>query len=284
MSWIGGIRALGTEGEPMKTAITVSVENAFPQAMVVFRGLESSLPVISELGYDGVELALWRKDNIDVSSVKALLKQHGLQLPVISTGQVFTVEEAWFTHPDGQIRKRAVDIIRGIVEVAAEFGADVNISRVRGYVHEEDTREQALQRLGDCLLEVSRFAEPLGPKLLLEQMNMYETNYLHSVEEVGEYIREVGIPNLRIHADTFHMNIHDVDMCGVLEKYSDLLGYIHFSDSNRLSPGSGHIDFPAIVGTLKRVGYTGWAGIEVLTQPSNVEAARRSIDYLKRIY
>ena len=268
----------------MKTAVTVSVKNAFPKAMVVFRGLEESFPVISELGYDGVELALWRKDNIDVSLVKALLKRHGLQLPVISTGQVFTMEEVWFTHPDEQIRKRAVDIVKGIVEIAAEFGADVNISRVRGYIHEEDTREQALQRLSECLFDVCRFAEPLGPKLLLEQMNMYETNLLYSVEEVGSYIQAVNIPNLRIHADTFHMNIHDVDMCAVLEKYGDLLGYIHFSDSNRLSPGSGHIDFPGIVGTLKKVGYNGWVGIEVFTKPDHIEAARRSIDYLKSIY
>ncbi len=268
----------------MKTAVTISLKDAFPQAMVVFRGLEESLPVISELGYDGVELALWRKDNIDVSSLKALLKQHGLQLPVISTGQVFTMEQAWFTHPNGEIRKRAVDIVKGIVEIAAEFGADVNISRVRGYVHEGDTKEQALQRLTECLQSVGRLAESLGSKLLLEQMNMYETNLLHSVEDVGRYIRQAKIPELRIHADTFHMNIHDVDMCAVLEKYSDLLGYIHFSDSNRLSPGSGHIDFPAIVGTLNKVGYKGWVGIEVLTQPDNVEAARRSINYLKKLY
>jgi sugar phosphate isomerase/epimerase len=245
----------------VKTAITVSLKNAFPQAMVVFRGLEESLPVISKLGYDGVELALWRKDNIDVSSVKTLLKQHTLQLPVISTGQVFTMEKAWFTHPDGETRKRAVDIVKGIIELAAEFGADVNISRVRGYIHEEDTREQAIQRLSDCLEEVCGFAEP-----------------------VGKYIRELKFPNLRIHADTFHMNIHDVDMCAELEEYSDLLGYIHFSDSNRLSPGSGHIDFPAIVRTLEKVGYGRWAGIEVLTRPDSVEAARRSIEYLKKIY
>jgi sugar phosphate isomerase/epimerase len=177
-----------------------------------------------------------------------------------------------------------VDIVKGIIELAAEFGADVNISRVRGYIHEEDTREQAIQRLSDCLEEVCGFAEPLGPRLLLEQMNMYETNLLHSVEEVGKYIRELKFPNLRIHADTFHMNIHDVDMCAVLEEYSDLLGYIHFSDSNRLSPGSGHIDFPAIVRTLEKVGYGRWAGIEVLTRPDSVEAARRSIEYLKKIY
>ena len=268
----------------MKTAITVSLKDAFPKALVVFRGLEDNIPTIAELGYDGIELALWRKDNIDVPSVRALLKGHGLELPVISTGQVFTMEKAWFTHPDAEVRERAVKILKGIIEVAAEFGADVNISRVRGYIHDDDTVGQAMRRLSDCLSSLSRFAEPLGPQLLLEQMNMYETNFLHSVEDVGEYILRLDIPNLKIHADTFHMNIHDVDMVAVLEKYRDLLGYIHFSDSNRLAPGSGHIDFPAIIESLKKIGYGGWVGIEVFTRPDGAEAARRSIEYLRRIY
>ena len=72
----------------MKTAITISTENAFPQAMVVFRGLEESIPMIADLGYDGIELALWGKDNIDPKSVAKLLERHHLSLPVISPPQV----------------------------------------------------------------------------------------------------------------------------------------------------------------------------------------------------
>ncbi len=43
--------------------------------------------------------------------------------------------------------------------------------------------------------------------ILLEQMNRYETNYMNSAAEVGEYIRTVNLSNLKIHADLFHMNI-----------------------------------------------------------------------------
>jgi sugar phosphate isomerase/epimerase len=268
----------------MKTAVSVSVKDAFPKALVLFRGLEESIPVVAELGYDGIELAIWRKDNVDASSLKILLATHGMELPVISTGQVFTMEQAWFTHPEPEVREKALDIMKGIIDVAAEFGADVNISRVKGYIHEQDTREKAFERLSESLFQLGKYAEPFGLNLLLEQMNMYETNLLHSVEEVGQYLRKLNIPNLKIHADTFHMNIHDVDMCGVLEKYHDLLGYIHFADSNRLAPGSGHIDFPAIMATLKKTGYSGWAGVEVLEEPNSLKAARRSIDYLRSIY
>ena len=102
-----------------------------------------------------------------------------------------------------------------------------------------------------------------------------------SVAEVGEYINNVGIPNLKIHADTFHMNIEDVNLPKTLIKYGKLLGYIHFADSNRLAPGQGNIDFPAIINALKEIPYPGWIGIEVLTKPSPHEAAKQAIEYIK---
>jgi sugar phosphate isomerase/epimerase len=77
------------------------------------------------------------------------------------------------------------------------------------------------------------------------------------------------------------MNIEDVNLSQTLTKYENLLGYIHFSDSNRLAPGHGNIDFAAIVKTLKEINYSGWIGIEVLTKPSPYEAARQSIEYLR---
>lgn len=266
----------------MKVAITISTKDAFSKALVVFRGIEEHIQQIAELGYNGLELAVYKKENIDVPTLKTLLQKYHLEVPVISTGQMFTMLNVWFTHPDSQIRRKAVEVFKGIIELAAEFGADINVSRVRGYIHEEDTYEEGLQRLTECLEELCQYAARFGLNLVLEQMNRFETNYLCSVAEVGDYINDIGIPNLKIHADTFHMNIEDVNLPKTLIKYGNLLGYIHFADSNRLAPGQGNIDFPTIINTLQEIHYPGWIGIEVLTKPSSYEAAKQSIEYVKR--
>jgi sugar phosphate isomerase/epimerase len=266
-----------------RTCLPVTLNNAYPKAMVIFRGLEEGLKKTAELGYDGVELALWRKDLVDTSSLRELLTHYNLAVPVISAGQIYTLENAWFTHRDKAVRDHALQLMKGLVDLASELGSDINISRVRGARGDDDTEQEAYNRLNECLYELARYAEPLGTKLLLEQMNLFETNMLHSVEEVGDYIRKQKIPNLLIHADTFHMNIHDIDMCGVLEKYKDLLGYIHLSDSNRRYPGAGHIDFNAIIAKLNEIGYTGWTGVEMLLYPDAVTAARRAIEYLRAL-
>ncbi|MCP4753598.1 MAG: sugar phosphate isomerase/epimerase, partial [Proteobacteria bacterium] len=106
-----------------KLCITCSIENCYPKALVVFRGIEDSLRQAAELGYSGVELALYRKDNIDVGEVKKLLTRYGMEIPVVSTGQMFTMLEVWFTHPEAAVRRKAVEEFKGIIDVASEFGA-----------------------------------------------------------------------------------------------------------------------------------------------------------------
>ncbi|MCP4750481.1 MAG: sugar phosphate isomerase/epimerase [Proteobacteria bacterium] len=202
---------------------------------------------------------------------------------MVSTGQMFTMLEVWFTHPEAAVRRKAVEEFKGIIDVASEFGADINVSRVRGHIHEDDAYADGIRKLTDCLEPICKHAAGYGLDILLEQMNRYETNYMHSVSQVGDYIESSGISNLKIHADLFHMNIEDACMEESLEKYKDLLGYIHFADSNRLAPGQGHLDFPDVLKTLDAIGYSGWIGIEVLTEPDAYTAAKQSIDYLKDI-
>lgn len=267
--------------EKRKICIAATISESFPKALVVFRGLEESLKAASEIGYDGVELALYHRDNVEVRALKVLLGRYGLSVPVVSTGQMYTMRNVSFVHRDDEVRGRAVREFEGLVEVAAELGADINVSRVRGSLDECDSYETGLGRLTSCLERVCRKAEGYGVSVLLEQMNRYETNYLHSCADVGDYIRSTGIPNLLIHADLFHMNIEDVNIPKTLKDYADLLGFIHFADSNRLAPGEGNIDFSSVLAVLREIGYARWIGIEILTKPDPYTAAKRSLDFLR---
>ena len=266
-----------------RLCITSTIVESHPKALVVFRGLEESLKAASEIGYDGIELALYHKDNVDAKALRGLADRYNMAIPVISTGQMYTMGKVSSTHPDRGVRERAVEDFEGIIEIAAELGADVNVSRVRGSLDPDDSYEEGLEKLTQCLDRVCAKARAYGLAILLEQMNRYETNYLFSCAEVGDYIRKLGIPNLKIHADLFHMNIEDVDLPKTLKEYADVLGYIHFADSNRLAPGKGNIDFVSILQSLDSIKYPGWIGVEILPKPNPHSAARESLEYLRAL-
>lgn len=254
-----------------------------PKALVVFRGLEESLRSASEIGYDGIELGLYHASNVNVETLKKLVSVYGVGIPVISTGQMFTMGKYSLADPDRTARERALAAFEGIIDIASEFGADVNLSRVRGSIAEGSTLEEGFARFSDCLVRLCARAKTCGVNILLEQMNRYETNYLLSCAQVGEYISKLGLGNLKIHADLFHMNIEDVDIPGTLKKYAGLLGFIHFADSNRLAPGKGNLDFASIMESLDSSGYRGWIGVEILCGDDPARSARDSLEFIRAL-
>ena len=266
----------------MKIAVAISDKEALPTAFVVFRGIEESIRKAAEMGYDGIELALMDKDQVNPEQVERLIRQYGLEIPVVSTGQVFAGHGLWFTDPDVARRRRAVEILKGLVDVAAMFKAMVNLGRVRGFIAEGETAEIAEGRFAEAVREIAAYARPKGVDLILEPVNRYEINFINSVDEGAALMERLAIPGLKLMPDVFHMNIEDVSIEGSLKKHIAHIAYIHFADSNRLAPGWGHLDFASIVGALNEAGYTGWTSVEILPKPDPDSAARQAIQYLRR--
>jgi sugar phosphate isomerase/epimerase len=267
----------------MKIAVAIATEEALPSAFVVFRGLEQGLRKAADLGYDGVELALMHKEQVDKRLMKRLLSEYGMEIPAVSTGQVFAGLNLWFTHPDPEIRRKAVDVFRGLVDLASELGAMVNIGRLRGPIPEGEKREVAEDRFLEVVSGLAEYSEGRGVKLLLEPVNRYEINFINSVDEGAALLRRLGRKNVFLMPDVFHMNIEDDSIPASFARNIVDTGYVHFADSNRLAPGRGHLNFPEIVGTLKGLGYDGWISVEILPKPNPDSAAAQAIRYLRTL-
>ena len=270
----------------MKISLAISPPDAQPSAFVVFRDrLDVSVRKARLLGYDGVELALASESDVDVRSTGRLFGDEGMRLAAVSTGRVFAERHVWLTHPDETIRRRALELLKGLIDIAAELGASrVNIGRVRGMVHDGETLETAEARFFEGIELCAGYAAPRGVDIMLEPVNRYEINYVNSVLPDGiDVVRRLGRPNIRLMPDVFHMNIEDASVAASLIAAGPLVGYVHLADSNRWAPGRGHTDFPAIVGALATIGYDDDVAVEILPVPSPDEAATQAIRYLRTL-
>jgi sugar phosphate isomerase/epimerase len=156
----------------------------------------------------------------------------------------------------------------------------VNVGRARGLIEEGESREATEARFVEVAGELAAYAEPRGVTLVLEPVNRYEINFVNSVPEGAALVRKVGAANLALMPDLFHMNIEDTDVAGELERHAEHVHYVHLADSNRLAPGRGHTDFRAVFDALKRIGFDGWASVEILAKPDPDTAARQAIEFL----
>lgn len=264
----------------MKLSVAIAGKEAMPDAFVVYRGLEKSIKKASELGYDGVELALKRPDEITRNELKNLLKINNMEVSAISSGQVWAARKLCFTEENKEKRLELKKTFRDFIDLASDFGQLVNIGRTRGSIEHKDPK-LAEELFLDAAGELSDYAEKRGVNLILEPVNRYEIDFLNNLDQSVEIIKKVNKPNFKMMPDLFHMNIEDVNIKESLIKHSKYIEYIHFADSNRHAPGDGHIDYYEVFEALDTIGYNGWTTVEILPYPTPDLGAIRAISYLK---
>jgi len=90
-------------------------------------------------------------------------------------------------------------------------------------------------------------------------------------------IKDVGSKGLKLHLDTFHMNIEEKDQGTALRKAGKVLGHFHACGSDRGTPGNDHIDWKSIARALKNIRYQGDVVIESFTTDVKVIARAAAI-------
>jgi sugar phosphate isomerase/epimerase len=111
------------------------------------------------------------------------------------------------------------------------------------------------QVLVDAFGALAVHAAEAGVKIALEPLNRYEDHMVNTLQRASEIVRLVGMDSFGLAADTYHMNIEEVDSPASLIAASGHLLHVQLSDSNRLEPGAGHIDWSAILATLDAIGF-----------------------------
>jgi sugar phosphate isomerase/epimerase len=121
--------------------------------------------------------------------------------------------------------------------------------------------------------------------LAIEPLNRYESDIINTAEEGLALIEQVGSRSIGIVLDTFHMNIEEPTFAGSIERVAAAgrLFHVHIGDSNRLPPGQGHIDFSEIAEALRSSSYNGYLSAELLSVPDGDQAAKRTIEYMRKI-
>jgi D-psicose/D-tagatose/L-ribulose 3-epimerase len=127
------------------------------------------------------------------------------------------------------------------------------------------------------LKTLARYAQKRGRQVCLEPLNRFETDFINTCDQGLKMIKAVGNPALRLHLDTFHMNIEEKNQAAAILKAGKYLGHFHACGSDRGTPGNDHIDWKPIARALKSIGYKGDVVIESFTTDVKVIARAAAI-------
>ena len=72
-----------------------------------------------------------------------------------------------------------------------------------------------------------------------------------------QFIEEVGMPNVKVHLDTFHMIREEDNVVEAMRTTGQHLGYFHACENRRGIPGTGLVPWKDVFRTFKEIGYDG---------------------------
>lgn len=216
-----------------------------------------------ELGFEYVDFAVAHPETFPTDKVIAELKKTGI-IPVIT----HTLEKATnLVSPDAAVRKKGVETLKLLVDISYTIGSKILggvIYAGWGCLSGKPPTAEEYKWSTDAMREVAEYAKAKGDlTIAVEAVNRFETHILNTAEQAVAYCKQVGLPNVKVHLDCFHMNIEEtnlaeaVALCG-----KQYLGYVHVNESNRGIPGTGLVRWEEFFKALDKVGYYGPLVIE----------------------
>lgn len=254
---------------------------AFP---IVDPDIYASIDWLYDHDFDSIEVHIPSPDLVDSVRLKEYIQRKGMCASSIGTGLAVAYERLIMTSKDQEIRDRAIKRLMGQCDLGAQLGCPVVIGSMRGNIEADDTYEEVHKRMIEATKRVMDYADPLGVDVVVEAIDRSETNYIKTAEEVLELIDQVGSDHLKVHLDTFHMNIEELDWEKPVLACGDKLGHVHIADNTRLYPGSGMIDFMPFLKALKEIGYDRSLVMEIYPGKDGYQSCIQGRDHLLKCF
>jgi 5-keto-L-gluconate epimerase len=265
----------------MRLAIAVSTHAAQFEALAFKGELASKLGEITDIGFDGVELAIRDPRLVEAEELAALAANHRLSVAAISTGQAYTEEGLSLVSSNPEARELAVQRLMSHLPVAARLNALIIVGLLGTATLDGQSVDEATTRLTESLSVFATAAAKEGVRIALEPINRYESAFIRTVDEALHLLEQVDAKNVGLLLDTFHMNIEEVSLEHSIRQCGDRIFHVHLADSNRWHPGGGHLDFRPVLAGLEEAGYAGYLSGEFLPVPDGRTAAERFVAYMR---
>lgn len=230
----------------------------------------------ADLGFDFVELLVPEpEDDLSIADVKKAADDAG----------IFTVlaarvnQQRSVASDDAANRQGGMDYLKLCIDVAAELGGGVVGGPLYGepmvfagrppVPRSDDEIAARAERTISAFQTIAPQAEAAGVTFAVEALNRFETDILSTTRQACEVVDAVDNPAFKLMLDTFHMNMEERSIPDAIRMAGDRIVHFQANENHRGHPGTGHIDWTAVMRALAQVNYAG---------PISLEPFRRADD------
>jgi sugar phosphate isomerase/epimerase len=247
---------------------------------------------IAGLGYDGLELLAdvphaWPAGLLGVQKLGILQAMQSSQL-AFSNINAFMMnaindrrQPYWhpsFIEPEPNYRQVRIDHTKRALDLCAELGAPHITTEPGGPIAPGQTRQEAIDLFVEVLKPLAHHAHERGVLLLIEPE---PDLLLETTDQYLEVAERVNAPSIGLNFDVGHAFCVREDLPRAIAKLAPHIRHYHLEDiaatrvHHHLVPGTGVIDFSAVVSAIRATGYDGWLTVELYPFLDDPDAAAR---------
>lgn len=217
-------------------------------------GLEHALRKSAEHGYRTIEFAYLRPEKFDLDRLAKLAQALDVEIAV-TMGLPLAKD---VSSEDPAAVAAGVAMLADAVRAVRDIGGN-KLGGILYSAHTKYNRQPTRKGWDNSVAAIAKtadLAQDCGVDLVLEVVNRFETNLLNTTAQGLKFIEETGSSHVRLHLDTFHMNIEEANPAAAIRLAGDRIGYFHIGESNRGYLGDGVINFDLIFDALFDINYS----------------------------
>jgi fructoselysine 3-epimerase len=231
--------------------------------------LDVFLDSMVRLGIENIELwaaspHLYMEDvtYAEVGRIRKEIDRRQLKLICVTPEQCIYPVNIAAKEPD--VRERSVKYFLKSLEVTAELGANM-LQIVPGKGYFDEPVEDAWKRSRESLEMITKKAETLGMTVVLEALEIKESNLINNLSTLKRMLEEVGSSHLQAVIDTCSMAAAGETFSDCFRELGKDLRHIHFVDSGHLAPGDGTLPLSQYLEEISRHDYKGYLTLEIVS-------------------
>lgn len=173
------------------------------------------------------------------------------------------------------------DEVRGCIDAAAAGGVE-SVIVFAGSRFGDGADAPAIAACVEGLAPLAAHAAQSGVQLLLELLNSKVDHPGHQCDRTvfgADIVRQVNTPALKLLYDGYHMQLMEGDLSRTIKANFDLIGHVHTAGApgRRDLDDRQEINWRAIAGVLRRLGYDRWVGHEFVPRGEPIAALAQAV-------
>lgn len=220
-------------------------------------------------GFDGADFPGDLKEHKS-SDMRQLVDSLGLQVPSVLGAWAYyhAGEDRDLARGDAAATRRGIDYAKRALDLSAELGAQFfEICSAQPAIPQIPFPNLPIATMRNnfwnAAAQICEHAKQYNITILFEPLNMYEgyPGVITRIEDGLRMIDELGLNNLGLQPDVFHLSLSERSICDALRVAGSKIAVVHANESNRRFLGEGHADYAAIFQTLRELGFDGWISV-----------------------